>query len=159
MTNNFQKFQEKPPRKRFPLCEESVFLRGLSTPCRSSVPCYTFAMKEILFKNATSVPKKRKAISISETSEDKECKTFVRKSFIYLVTPQMRIEQTIPQPDITIRKFYCTKTKEEKFSFRVKGYFYIAKEYCFLKVSFCHSLKINILWKAKVFSPKSATLT
>ena len=116
-------------------------------------------MKEILFKNVTSLPKRRKIISISETSEDKECKTFVRKSFVYLVTPQMRVEQTIPQPDVYIRKFYSTKTKEERFSFRVKGYFYIAQEYCFLKVSFCHRLKINILWKAKIFSPKSATLT
>lgn len=116
-------------------------------------------MKEILFKNDTSLAKRRKALSIRETSEDKECRTFVRKSFIYLVTPAMRVEQTIPQPEIYIQKFYCTKTKEEKFSFRVKGYFYIAKEYCFLKVNFCHSLKINILWKAKIFSPKSATLT
>ncbi len=116
-------------------------------------------MKEILFRNATSLAKRRKALSISEISEDKECKTFVRKSFIYLVTPQMRVEQTVPQPDIYIRKFTSAKTKEEKFSFRVKGYFYIAKDYCFLKVSFCHCLKINILWKAKIFSPKSATLT
>ena len=116
-------------------------------------------MREILFKNATSLQKKRKAISVSERSEDKECKTFVRKSFVYLVTPQMRVEQPIPSPDIYIRKTYNTRSKEEKFSFRVKGFFYIARESCFLQVSFCHCLKINILWKAKILSPKSATLT
>ena len=116
-------------------------------------------MREILFKNETSIAKRRKTILISERSEDKECKTSVRKSFIYLVSPEVRMEQPVNQPDIYIRKSYNTKTKEEKFSFRVKGYFYIAKENCFLKVYFCHCLKINIFWKAKVFSPKSATLT
>ena len=85
-------------------------------------------MREILFRNMTSVPKRRKAILISERSEDKECKTYVRKSFVYIVTPEVRVEQPIPQPDIYIRKSYSTKTKEEKFSFRVKGYFYVAKE-------------------------------
>ena len=117
------------------------------------------AMREILFKNMTSIEKRRKAISISEHSEDKDCKTFVRKSFIYMVTPEVRVEQTIPQPEIHIRKAYNTKTKEEKFSFRIKGFFYIAKDGCFLKVSFCHRLRINLLWKSKIFSPKSATLT
>ena len=116
-------------------------------------------MREILFKNMTSVPKRRKAVLISERSEDKECKTYVRKSFVYRVTPEVRVEHPIPQPDIYIRKSYSTKTKEEKFSFRVKGYFYMAKDGCFLKVNFCHCLKINILWKSKIFSPKSATLT
>ena len=116
-------------------------------------------MREILFKNATSVKKRRKVILISELSEDKECKTYIRKSFVYIITPEVRIDQPVPQPDIYIRKAYSTKTKQEKFSFRVKGFFYVAKEATFFKVSFCHGLKINILWKSKVFSPKSATLT
>ncbi len=116
-------------------------------------------MKEVLFKNQTSLEKKRKAILISERSEDKECSTFVRKSFIYLVNQEMRVEQPLAQPDIYIRKSYNTKTKVEKFSFRVKGCFYITKENCYLKVKFCHCLKINIYWKAKILSPKPATLT
>ncbi len=116
-------------------------------------------MKEVLYRNATSLPKGRKAIFISEKCEDKECRTYVRKSFVYLVSPEMRVCQPANAPDIHIRKAYNSKTKEEKFTFRIKGYFYITKDFSVLKVRFCHSLKIKILWKSKLFSPKSATLT
>ena len=108
----------------------------------------------------TSLLNRSKAISVSETSEDKECKTYVRKNFVYIVSPDVEPqEQTINPPDIYIKKSYDSKTKQERFSFRVKGSFYITRERAFYKVSFCHSLTINITWKLKVFSPKSVTLT
>ena len=116
-------------------------------------------MREILVKNMVSLKKRRKTLLVSERSEDKECKTYVKKSFIYLVSPEVRIDNPIPRPDIYIRKCYNSKTRQETFSFRIKGYFYITKDQCFLKVNFCHSLRINILWKAKIFSPKSVPLT
>ncbi len=116
-------------------------------------------MREILFKNMTSVKNRRKAISVVERAEDKECKTHVRKSFVYVITPELRVEQEASQPEIKIRKCYNSKTREEKFTFRVKGYFFISKELSFVRVNFSHTLKINIHWKTKVFSPKSATLT
>lgn len=107
----------------------------------------------------TSLLNRSKAISVSESSEDKECKTYVRKNFVYIVSPEVQPEEDISQPDIFIKKSYDTKTKEERFSFRVKGSFYITRERSIYKVSFCHSLNINIAWKAKIFSPKSVTLT
>ncbi len=116
-------------------------------------------MRKILFKNLTSLKKRRKVISVSERSEDKECNTHVQKSFVYIVSPEIRIDGSISQPDIYIKKYFNTRTKEEKFYFKVKGYFYITKDLSFLKVSFCHSLRINILWKTKVCSSNSATMS
>ena len=116
-------------------------------------------MRKILYKKMTSMLNRSKAISVSESSEDKECKTYVRKNFVYIVSPDVDPQQEVAAPDIFIKKSYDTKTKEEKFSFRVKGSFYITRERSFYKVNFCHSLQINIAWKTKVFSPKSVTLT
>ena len=107
----------------------------------------------------TSILNRSKAISVSESSEDKECRTYVRKNFVYIVSPDVEPQQEISQPDIYIKKSYDTNTKEERFSFRVKGAFFITRDRLFYKVSFCHSLNINIVWKTKIFSPKSVTLT
>jgi hypothetical protein len=117
-------------------------------------------MRRILYKKMTSLHNRSKAISVAETSEDKECKTFVKKSFVYVVTPGAALTGVDPTPpDIHIRKSYDTRTKEEKFSFRVKGIFYINREQMFFRVDFSHSLNIHITWKPKVLSPKSVTLT
>ncbi len=115
-------------------------------------------MKDVLYKNLTSIPKGKKTILIREKSEDQECLTYIRKSFIYLATNEVRINQPADAPQIFIKKLFNSKTKEEKFSFKVKGFFYITKDFSFVKVRFSHTLKINIHWKTKVLSPKAAEL-
>ncbi len=116
-------------------------------------------MRRILYKKMTSLQNRSKAISVAETSEDKECKTYVKKSFVYMVTPELKIDATQSPPDIYIKKSYDTRTKEERFSFKVKGLFYINRDQMYFRVDFSHSLNIHITWKPKVLSPKSVTLT
>ena len=116
-------------------------------------------MRRILYKKMTSLENRSKAISVSENSEDKECKTRVKKSFLYFVKPDVQIEAHVTPPEIFIKKSYDTKTKEERFSFRVKGYFFINRDQCYYQVNFCHSLNIHITWKPHLISPKSVTLT
>ena len=117
-------------------------------------------MRHILYKKRQSIKNRRKVISINEHTEDKECKTNVRKSFAYVVSLANPDEKTLIEPQIYIKKSFDSKSQVEKFSFRVKGAFYMNKERYTLKVDFCHTLKIDISWKNKVFSPKkSATLT
>jgi hypothetical protein len=106
-----------------------------------------------------SLARRKKTLSISERSEDKECQTRVKKSFIYLVSAQETMDEVLAGPVIYIKKCRNTKTQQEYFYFRIKGCFYLAKDKNFFKVRFCHCLKIHILWKTKQFSsPKSATL-
>ncbi len=113
-------------------------------------------MKEVLYKKRQSVKLQRKVITLSEKSEDQDCKTHVRKTFVYLVDRVQRVEDSMGLPQVYIRKIYNSPTKIEKFSFRVKGTFYIRKDRILLKVHFCHSLRIFILWKLKEFAPKKA---
>ncbi len=117
-------------------------------------------MREVLYRKWNSVKDRRKMMSIRETSDEQDCRTSVRKHFVYFVTQEKQMENTINPPRIDIAKYVNTRTNEEKFHFRVKGYFYITKNQQLLKVRFCHSLHIGIAWKKKIFSPKkSATLT
>src|SRR3989338_7916258 len=116
-------------------------------------------MRNIIYKKKQSIEHRRKLISIAENSEDKECKTYVRKSFVYIVSKAETAVEVNP-PEIFIKKRFDTKSLIERFSFRVKGAFYITRERNLFKVDFCHTLRINIIWKSKLFSPKkSVTLT
>ena len=117
-------------------------------------------MRNITYKKKQSLEHRRKLISICENSEDKECKTYVRKSFVYIVSKAESAEEQPAAPEIYIKKRFDTKSLTERFSFRVKGSFYLTQDRNLFKVNFCHTLRINIIWKSKIFSPKkSVTLT
>jgi len=117
-------------------------------------------MKDILYKKRQSLKNRHKVISISERSEDKDCKTHVRKSFAYMVSKTEPIDYGDGHPEIYIKKSFNSKTREERFSFKVKGFFFMNQRRSVLKVDFCHTLNIHIAWKKKAFSSnKSATLT
>lgn len=99
-------------------------------------------------------------MSIIERSEDKECRTFVKKNFLYVVNKIKTIdEKNLSEPEIHIRKVCDSRTKIEVFQFKVRGSFYIAHEDNYFKVNFCHHLHIQLNWKTKTFSPKPVTLT
>ena len=117
-------------------------------------------MREVQYKKKVSPQNNRKMMSISEHSEDKDCKTHVRKSFVYVVSRAARMEKEQPAPDISIKKLRDTKKQQEQFSFRVKGHFYMVQGRGVCRVDFCHSLRIDIDWKNKISPPKkSETLT
>ena len=123
------------------------------------IPNRDLNMRNIVYKKKQSIEHRRKLISIAENSEDKECKTYVRKSFVYIVS-KAETAGEVNAPEIFIKKRFDTKSLVERFSFRVKGSFYLTREQSLFKVDFCHTLRINILWKSKIFSPKkSVTLT
>lgn len=126
-----------------------------------SLPNQGLDMRNIIYKKKQSLEHRRKLISICENSEDKECKTYVRKSFIYIVSKAETAQEHPNPPEVFIKKRFDTKSLTERFSFRVKGTFYLNnQDRQLLKVNFCHTLRINIIWKSKIFSPKkSVTLT
>ena len=113
-------------------------------------------MRKIMYKKRTTPKDRRKLMSIIEHSEDKECKTYVRKNFTYIVTIEEKVGK-LSDPEIFITKFRDEKTKLEKFSFRVKGTFYLTTDECIAKVRFCHKLNIVLKWKSKALFPKPVT--
>ena len=119
-------------------------------------------MKKVLFKRRIDLVKGKKNFEIFSRSEDKKCRTQVRKSFTYVVDTVNgnEIEHKPRDPLVFIRKTFDTKKRVEEFGFHVKGYFYISHNDVFMKVLFHHTLDIKIRWKIKDFSPKkSASLT
>ena len=109
-------------------------------------------MREVLYRNLTSLKNKRKVISVSDKSENKNISTHIHRTFIYVVSNEVEAVEDLPAPVFCITKNFNTKTKEEKFSFRVKGIFYVTNDESFLRVNFCHSLRIDIIPKPKMTS-------
>ena len=101
-------------------------------------------MKEIAFKNLTSAERKRKIISLRETTERDGCSIASQKTLVYMVSHQSGKVRNIERPEYHIGKSYDSITKEERFSLRVKGTSYVVQDSNLLKVDFCHSLKIDI---------------
>jgi len=116
-------------------------------------------MKQVRYAKRNSMKDGRKRMSIWETSDEKECKTSVKKHFIYIVQSTGRTQKNLNPPRIDISKNVDTKRKEEKFHFRVKGSFYLAQNEQMFEVNFCHSLDITITWNKSISPKKSANLT
>ena len=95
-------------------------------------------------------------MAISQRFNEKDCATSVRKTFIYHVSQSEAVDNQLGTPQIHIVKDLDTKKRIEKFLFQVKGHFYISHQRLLLKVRFQHTLRIQIKWKAKVFSPKKS---
>ncbi len=117
-------------------------------------------MKTIEYKKRHSLKHRRKVISINEDNEDKDCKTHVHKSFVYVACEVAQMTEVLSEPQIFIRKNLNSKMQVESVLFKVKGAFYVNRARHIFKVNFCHTLRIHIAWKYKIFSPqKSVTLT
>ncbi len=113
-------------------------------------------MKKVLHKTRVAFDNRIKMTKIIEDKEDKDCITKIRKSFVYVLTPVVAEAQTPAEPHIKIRKSFDTKTRDEKFSFRIKGSIYVDHNRRLIRVDYCHGLRIHLKWKTKVFSPKKS---
>ena len=109
--------------------------------------------RDILHKTTGILQGRGKVITLREHAEEKECVTDVRKNFIYL-TSEAQSEEKPSVPHVRINKSFDSVRCDEKFSFRVKGFFYVNHSRRLMKVDYCHTLKINLHWKTKAFSPK-----
>ena len=110
-------------------------------------------MRDILHKTTGILKGRGKVITLREHAEEKECVTDVRKNFIYLATEAQSEEPQIT-PRVHIKKSFDSVNRDEKFSFRVKGFFYVNHSRRLMKVDYCHTLRINLHWKIKSSTPK-----
>ena len=112
-------------------------------------------MRDIFHKTTGILHGRGKAIILREHAEEKECVTDVRKNFIYVAAEAERQEeQLIPQ--VHIAKAFDSVRGDEKFSFRVKGFFYVNHSRRLMKVDYCHTLRIWLHWKFKSSTPKKS---
>jgi hypothetical protein len=110
-------------------------------------------MRDILHKTTVILHGRGKVIALREHADEDDCITDVRKNFIY-VASDAACEEKKTDPQVHINKSYDSVTHDEKFSFRVKGFFYINSHRRLVKVGYCHTLRINLHWKQKAITPK-----
>lgn len=110
-------------------------------------------MRNVFHKTTGILQGRGKVITLREHAEEKDCTTDVRKNFVYVATEaQSEEKQSIPQ--VHIKKSFDSVRRTERFSFRVKGFFYVNHSRRLMKVNYSHTLRINLHWKMKVTSPK-----
>ncbi len=110
-------------------------------------------MRDILHKTTEVLQGRGKVIIVREHAEENECITDVRKNFIYLAH-EVTHEEKQGEPQVHIKKSFDSVSRDEKFSFRVKGFFYVDRNRRLAKVDYCHTLRINLHWKANSPAPK-----
>lgn len=100
-------------------------------------------MRDVLFRNLTSLDRKRKILASSEIFDKSGVRTVVRKHFVYMVKElplDLKFEKQPPY--LFVLKVKNTKEKVEKFFCRIKGSVYaISQDKAYL-INFTHSLKI-----------------
>ena len=112
-------------------------------------------MRDMLHKTTEILQGRGKVVSLREHAEDKECITDVRKNFIYVASEEDCEEKTCV-PQVHVKKFFDSTSRNEKFSFRVKGFFFVNRNRRLVKVGYCHTLRITLHWKAKSITPKKS---
>ena len=101
-------------------------------------------MRELLFKNMTSLEKRRKIFSVQETKQQNGLLTRISKRYIYIIKNIKEAKQIVSTPQFYIFKERNSKEDNEKLIFKVKGNFHIVNNQQAFLVFFCHSLRVAL---------------
>lgn len=114
-------------------------------------------MRDILFKNLTSLDHHRRDIFLSECVVQKGITTRTEKHFIYFVRDHAfldnpeRLEAWIKKyvnkgprlKDLTVLKSYDSKIGEEKFEVKIVGTIYVLRDQDIFNIDFTQIFKID----------------
>ncbi len=112
-------------------------------------------MKDVLHKTKEILKGRGKRIVIHEHSQDKECVSDIRKNFLYLAH-EVDQQEDPGAPEVHVRKSYDSLNRNEKFTMRVKGFFYVNRNRRLVKVGYYHTLRILLHWKSALVSPSKS---
>ena len=112
-------------------------------------------MRNLLHKTREVLKGQGRIVLIAEHKEDRECRSDVRKEFVY-VAREAAMEEALPAPQVHIEKSYDSENRDEFFSLRVKGAMYVHRHRRLMKIGYSHRLRIRLHWKDCVASPKKS---
>jgi len=101
-------------------------------------------MRDLLFKNLTSLPKKRRIIASSEVVHKQGTRSIIHRHFVCILKEVKSNEMNRPRPYLYVLKEHNKKEQKEKFFCRIKGSVYALINKKLFLVLFMHSLKINL---------------
>jgi hypothetical protein len=100
-------------------------------------------MRDILFKELTSIDKRKRLFSICEAIEKDGILTKLERKSIYIIKEKEQIKELKNPPRISIFKVCNTQRQEERLSWKIVGNFYVATEEKVFYIIFIHSFKIE----------------
>ena len=112
-------------------------------------------MRNLLHKTREVLKGQGRIVLITEHKEDHECRSDVRKEFVY-VAREAAMEEALPVPVVHIEKSYDSENHDEFFSLRVKGAMYVQRHRRLMKIGYSHRLRIRLHWKDHAASPKKS---
>lgn len=102
-------------------------------------------MRDLVFKNLTSLDKRRKILWASETINEDGILTKIHKYLIFIVKESKKEDiHSTPQPEIYVIKHRDTREKIEKLQIKMKGSIYCFSKQKYFYITFCHTLKIDL---------------
>lgn len=101
-------------------------------------------MSDLIFKNLTSVDRKRKIISSSEIVDNEGVRSIIHRHFVYIIKEMTDTNIQKPEPSLYVLKERNNREQKEKFSCRIKGSVFAISSGRLFLIIFMHSLKINL---------------
>lgn len=105
-------------------------------------------MRDVLHKTREMISGRGKVIVLAEHAEDKQCVSDVRKKFMY-VAKEVDDDGGTATPVVHIEKSFDSKTRDEFFYMRVRGFFHVHRNRRLVKIGYSHTLRIRLHWKTK----------
>lgn len=111
-------------------------------------------MRDLLFKNLTSLEKKRKIIASSEIMDKQGIHSVIRRHFIYTVKQIHKQKTQEPAPALYIIKEHNHKEQKERFFCKIKGNICATNKGKLYEISYLHSLNIELIHFPSFLSEK-----
>ena len=101
---------------------------------------------DLLFKNITSVNKRRKIVASVETSENQGVRSVIHRHFVWIIK-EIKESTSLarPMPYLYILKEHNSREQRAKFFCKLKGSMYLAHKGRQFLVIFMHTLKIDLV--------------
>jgi len=107
-------------------------------------------MRDLLFKNLTSLDRKRKIIASSEITDKEGVHSIVRRHFTYIIREIKAAEVEKPLPYLYVWKERNSKQKREHFFCKIKGSVFAENKNKLLLIQFLHTLSVELTVTSKL---------
>ena len=99
-------------------------------------------MRDLLFKNLTSLDRRKKIIASSETVDKQGVRSTIRRHLVCMVRELKNECLQKPQTCLYVVKEKNTKEQRERFFCKIKGSLFVASKSKLYEIQFMHSLRI-----------------
>lgn len=101
-------------------------------------------MRDLLFKNLTSIDKKRKVLASSEIMDKGGVRSIIRRHFVCIIKEIENKDIARPAPYVGVIKERNSREQRERFFCKIKGSIYAVNNGHLFLILFMHSLNINL---------------